>query len=49
MGTRMFSGLSSYMSLGLGNRVVKPVLARINEGVIIVRESEYDRLRWLQA
>ena len=41
MGMGTFSGLSSYMSLGLGGKTAKPGLARVAEGeVVVVRESK---------
>ena len=41
LGMGTFSGLSSYMSLGLGGKTAKPALARVGEGeVIVVKESE---------
>lgn len=35
------SGLSSYMSLGLGSKAARPGLARVGEGeIVVVKESE---------
>lgn len=40
LGMGTFSGLSSYMSLGLGVKTTKPALARVGEGeVVVVKES----------
>ena len=41
LGMGTFSGLSSYMSLGLGGKTAKPALARVGEGeVVVVKESK---------
>ncbi|KAG8213472.1 hypothetical protein J3R82DRAFT_12007 [Butyriboletus roseoflavus] len=41
LGMGTFSGLSSYMSLGLGGKTAKPGLARVGEGeVVVVRENQ---------
>ncbi|KAH0832903.1 hypothetical protein J3R83DRAFT_11855 [Lanmaoa asiatica] len=41
LGMGTFSGLSSYMSLGLSGKTAKPGLARVGEGeVVVVRENQ---------
>lgn len=41
LGMGTFSGLSSYMSLGLGSKTVKPGLTSVGEGeVLVVKESK---------
>ncbi|KAF8127072.1 hypothetical protein EV363DRAFT_1518382 [Boletus edulis] len=41
LGMGTFSGLSSYMTLGLGGKSAKPGLARVGEGeVVIVKENQ---------
>ena len=40
LGMGTFSGLSSYMSLGLGSKTAKPGLVKVGEGeVLVVKES----------
>jgi hypothetical protein len=47
LGMGTFSGLSSYMSLGLGGKNAKPALARVGEGeVVVVKESKSIHFRW---
>ena len=45
LGMGTFSGLSSYMTLGLGSKNAKPGLARVGEGeVVVVKESRSNHL-----
>lgn len=42
LGMGTFSGLSTYMSLGLGGKTAKPALVRVGEGeVVVVKESGF--------